>query len=65
LTFGLAELEANLDKIPKDKAVHVYCKFGGRAKMGMSVLLRNGYTNLVVTEEGGYQTLLDTNKLPK
>lgn len=43
----------------------MYCKFGGRAKMGMSVLLRNGFTNLVVTEEGGYQTLLDTNKLPK
>ncbi|CAD8174882.1 unnamed protein product [Paramecium octaurelia] len=50
----LPEVETNLDKIPKDKFVHVYCKTGGRAKMGMSLLVKNGYKNVVIAQEGGF-----------
>ncbi|CAD8170718.1 unnamed protein product [Paramecium pentaurelia] len=50
----LPEIEANLERIPNDKFVHVYCKSGGRAKMAMSLLVKNGYKNIVITQEGGF-----------
>lgn len=53
----LPEVEANLAKIPKDKIVHVYCKTGGRAKIAMSLLVKNGYKNLVITQEGGFPSM--------
>lgn len=42
-------MEANIAKIPKDKIVHVYCKTGGRAKIGMSILVKNGLKNVIIT----------------
>lgn len=49
IRIPLPEVEANIAKIPKDKIVHVYCKTGGRAKIGMSILVKNGLKNVIIT----------------
>lgn len=61
IQIPLAELEANIAKIPKNKTIHVYCKTGGRAKIGMSVLLRNGVKDVMITEEGGFPNFVERN----
>lgn len=59
--IALANLEANLAKLPKNKTIHIYCKTGGRAKMGMGLLLKNGYKDIVFTEEGGITAFQESN----
>lgn len=49
IRIPLPEVEANIAKLPKDKIIHVYCKTGGRAKIGMSLLVKNGLKNCVIT----------------
>lgn len=39
-------LEANLDKVSKDKKVIIYCQGGDRAAIGYSILAKNGYKNI-------------------
>jgi hydroxyacylglutathione hydrolase len=39
-------LQTNLDKVPKDKKLAVYCTAGVRSSMACSILLRNGYTKV-------------------
>ncbi|MDD2820019.1 MAG: MBL fold metallo-hydrolase [Flavobacterium sp.] len=37
----------NLDKISKDKKVVIHCQGGDRASIGYSLLIKNGYTNVL------------------
>ena len=37
----------NLDKVPKDKPVIVHCQGGDRAAIGYSLLMKEGYTNIM------------------
>ena len=39
-------LEANLDKVNKDRAVVVHCKTGDRSAIGYSILARHGFRNV-------------------
>lgn len=39
-------LSHNLDKVPRDKHLAVYCTGGVRSGMACSILLRNGYTDV-------------------
>lgn len=41
------DIESNLDKIPKDKLIIVYCKIGGRASTAASKLKGLGYKNVI------------------
>lgn len=41
------DIESNLDKIPKDKLIIVYCKIGGRASTAASKLKDLGYKNVI------------------
>ncbi len=41
------DIESNLDKIPKDKLIIVYCKIGGRASTAASKLRDLGYNNVI------------------
>ena len=45
--IALTELEQNLDKIKKDKPVVIHCQSGARAAMAYSVLLKNGFENIL------------------
>ena len=49
ILITLPEIEGNIDKIPKDKKLHVYCKSGWRAKIAMSILVRNGFERIMIT----------------
>ncbi len=40
-------IEENLDQIPKDEPVIVHCQSGHRASIGYSVLVKNGYNNIL------------------
>ncbi len=40
-------IEKNLDKIPKDEKVVVFCQSGHRASIAYSVLVKNGYSNIL------------------
>jgi hydroxyacylglutathione hydrolase len=37
----------NLDKVPKDKPVIMHCQGGDRAAIGYSLLVKEGYTNIM------------------
>jgi rhodanese-related sulfurtransferase len=41
------DIESNLDKIPKDKLIIVYCKIGGRASTAATKLKDLGYKNVI------------------
>jgi hydroxyacylglutathione hydrolase len=43
----IGQLPDRLDKVPKDKTVCVYCDSGFKAKIGASILKKNGYKNVV------------------
>ncbi|CAM4197915.1 MBL fold metallo-hydrolase [Flavobacterium weaverense] len=43
----IGTLMDNLDKISKDKKVVIHCQGGDRAAIGYSLLVRNGFTNIV------------------
>ncbi|CAD8167362.1 unnamed protein product [Paramecium pentaurelia] len=55
--IALPEIEGNIDKIPKDKKLHVYCKSGWRAKIAMSILVRNGFERIMITQDGGFEDM--------
>lgn len=43
----IGTLPANLSKISKDRKVVIHCQGGDRATIGLSILAREGYTNVV------------------
>ncbi|HBS12691.1 MAG TPA: MBL fold metallo-hydrolase [Flavobacteriaceae bacterium] len=54
-------IEDNLDQIPKDKKVIVHCQSGHRASIAYSVLVKNGYTN-ILNFSGGMNEWLKKDK---
>jgi len=48
----LATLEANLDKITKDKEVILVCRSGVRSNQAASLLIKNAYTKIANMEGG-------------
>lgn len=42
-----SEIEDNLNKIPEDKIIIVYCKIGGRASIAAEILRNNGYQKVI------------------
>ena len=46
INISLQTLSANLDKIPKDRPVVLYCTSGYRTAMGIMTLQMLGYTNV-------------------
>ena len=54
-------IEENLDEIPKDKPVVVHCQSGHRASIAYSVLVKNGYNN-ILNFSGGMNEWLKNNK---
>lgn len=48
-------LRQNLDKLPKDKTILVFCKVGLRGYIACRILSENGFTNCV-NLSGGYET---------
>lgn len=48
----LSELEAQINKIPKDKVIHVYCAAGLRARMGMHIVRNANVREVVITNVG-------------
>ncbi|MBC7567909.1 MAG: MBL fold metallo-hydrolase [Pedobacter sp.] len=53
-------LNANLDKISKDKQVVIHCQAGDRATIAYSILRRNGFEN-VKNYSGGMKEWLEKN----
>ncbi|CAK74472.1 unnamed protein product (macronuclear) [Paramecium tetraurelia] len=53
----LSEIEGNVDKIPKDKKLHIYCKSGWRAKIAMSILVRSGFERIMISQDGGFEDM--------
>lgn len=43
----IGTLEKNLDRISKDQPVVIYCQGGDRAAIGYSLLIKNGFTNIL------------------
>jgi len=54
-------IEDNLNMIPKDEEVIIHCQSGHRASIAYSVLVKNGYNN-IVNFSGGINEWLSKNK---
>ncbi len=51
INIPLRELAANVDKIPTDQAVYVYCKSGFRAGVAVSAIRLMGYDNVLAYKD--------------
>lgn len=63
LSFPLDYIMDNLHNLDKDNTYYIHCKTGYRAVMAMSILLKEGFTN-VIDVDGGFEAVLDTGVLP-
>lgn len=64
ILIPLDQLEKNLDKVPKDKKIHVLCKTGARALLTGSILRKHYFTNEIVVYEGGMDGLIKSGFHP-
>ena len=48
-------LRENLDRLPKDKEIVIYCAIGLRAYIAYRILTQHGFTN-IRSISGGYRT---------
>jgi len=55
-------IENNLDKIDKNKKVVIYCQGGDRSAIAYSVLVKNGYNNVVNYSAGMNEWINEDNK---
>lgn len=61
--YPLDYMNDDLNKLDKNKTYHVHCAGGYRSVIAVSLLMRNGYTNLIDVA-GGYGAIKQTN-IPK
>lgn len=54
VNIPLGQIRANLDKLPKDKTIYVYCQVGQRGYVAARMLSQSGFE--VVNLDGGYKT---------
>jgi rhodanese-related sulfurtransferase len=52
MMIELGDLEAEIDRVPKDKIIHVYCGAGTRARMGMHILRNANLREVVISTLG-------------
>lgn len=62
VNIPLNQLEDNLDQVPNDKLILVYCASGNRAKTAIQILEEAGYSNLKNGVNGSYVRQLLNNK---
>jgi len=62
MLIPLAELDWQLEQIPQDKVIIVYCKMGTRSKKAAIRLLQSGYPHVKVLEGGVLQWARDIEK---
>ena len=55
VNMELDQLRENLDKLPRDKEIVLYCAIGLRAYLAYRILAQHGFTNLY-SISGGYRT---------
>jgi adenylyltransferase/sulfurtransferase len=53
----LAELEGQLDSLPKDRTIYVHCKAGGRSARAVKLMTEHGFTRAVNVAGGMDQWL--------
>ncbi len=58
--YALDYMNENLNKLDKHTTYHVHCASGYRSVIAISLLMQNGYTNLVDID-GGFAALKKTN----
>jgi len=56
-------IEDNLDQIPKDQKVIIHCQSGHRASIAYSILVKNGFDNIVNFSGGINEWLAKDNKV--
>jgi len=56
-------IENNLDKIDKNEKVVIYCQGGDRSAIAYSVLVKNGYNNVVNYSAGMNEWINEDNKI--
>ncbi|WP_166461171.1 rhodanese-like domain-containing protein [Flavicella sediminum] len=62
VNFFSKNFQKNILKVPKDKAVYLYCRSGGRSGKAAKFLIENGYEN-VYDLSGGF-TAWKSKQLP-
>jgi rhodanese-related sulfurtransferase len=60
LFYPLDYINGDLNKLNKNKTYYVHCAGGYRSVIAISILMQNGYTNLI-NIEGGYNAIAKTN----
>jgi NADPH-dependent 2,4-dienoyl-CoA reductase/sulfur reductase-like enzyme/rhodanese-related sulfurtransferase len=60
INIPIDELRSNLNLIPKDKTIYVFCEVGQRGYLAQRILNQNGYNN-VLNLSGGYSTWKNCN----
>ena len=63
LNIPLGKLRTQLDQLPKDKPIFVYCKVGFRSYLAYRILTQNGFER-VTTLAGGSMTFCSHHSLP-
>lgn len=60
-----SNFEKNLNAIPKDKPVYVYCRSGNRSKKAKTVLEQSGYTEIYELDGGFLAWEKEGNQIEK
>lgn len=63
ITYPLADINAHIHDLDKDKTYFVHCKSGYRSLIACSIMKKNGYKN-VIDVDGGFSAMLETD-IPK
>ncbi|CAD8167358.1 unnamed protein product [Paramecium pentaurelia] len=63
LMIPLFQIENQLDLIPKDKTLHIYCRSGARAKTAATILQRHGYSDFVLVQNAGLEHIVKEHQI--
>ncbi|CAD8183083.1 unnamed protein product [Paramecium pentaurelia] len=63
LMIPLFQIENQLDLIPKDKTLHIYCRSGARAKTAATILLKHGYSDFVLIQNAGHEHIVKEHQI--
>ncbi|CAD8084435.1 unnamed protein product [Paramecium primaurelia] len=63
LMIPLFQIENQLDLIPKDKTLHIYCRSGARAKTAATILLQHGYSDFVLIQNAGHEHIVKEHQI--
>jgi rhodanese-related sulfurtransferase len=63
INIPLGQLRAQLDSLPKDKLIFLYCRVGFRSYLAYRILVQSGFSN-VKTLAGGSKTFCSFHRTP-